>query len=63
LIASEDDPYMSLESAETLAKDWYCGFVNAGLVGHINCASGFGDWLQAERLLCGLLGGNATRLT
>ena len=59
LVASEDDPYMSLDSAETLAEDWRCKFVNAGLVWHINCASGFGDWVEGERLLVGLLNGNA----
>jgi len=59
LVASEDDPYMSLDSAETLAEDWRCKFENAGLVGHINCASGFGDWVEGERLLVGLLNGNA----
>jgi predicted alpha/beta hydrolase family esterase len=35
LVASEDDPYMGLDSAETLAEDWRSKFVNAGLVGHI----------------------------
>jgi predicted alpha/beta hydrolase family esterase len=50
---------MGLDSAETLAEDWRSKFVNAGLVGHINCASGFGDWVEGERLLVGLLNGNA----
>ena len=54
LVGSENDPYMSSDAAESLAKDWRCEFVNAGAVGHINCASGFGEWLQGERYLARL---------
>jgi predicted alpha/beta hydrolase family esterase len=63
LVASEDDPYITLDAAETLAADWRCGFVNVGRVGHINCASGFGDWVEGERLLVGLMDGDAARTT
>jgi predicted alpha/beta hydrolase family esterase len=51
LVGSEDDPYMNLERAQALAADWDCYFFNAGCVGHINPASGFGPWPRGERLL------------
>jgi len=51
LIGSENDPYMALSAAERLAADWGSHFLNAGSVGHINCASGFGDWPQGELYL------------
>ena len=58
LIGSQNDPYMSLSAAHDLATNWNCGFANAGAVGHINCASGFGEWLQGERYLGRLLQGH-----
>jgi uncharacterized protein len=56
LVASENDPYMSGGSARGLAADWGSTFINAGRVGHINCVSGHGSWLQGERYLADLLG-------
>jgi uncharacterized protein len=54
-VASEDDPYMSLPAAQSLARNWGSRFVNAGRVGHINCAAGFGHWQQGEEYLAELL--------
>ncbi|HET7314398.1 alpha/beta hydrolase [Salinisphaera sp.] len=44
LIASTNDPWLSSISARSLANQWGSVFVNAGRVGHLNPASGYGPW-------------------
>ena len=44
LVASENDPWMSVPAAQQWAHDWELAIVNAGAVGHINAESGFGPW-------------------
>jgi predicted alpha/beta hydrolase family esterase len=44
LIASENDEWMSLESARGWARAWVATLINAGAAGHINAESGFGPW-------------------
>lgn len=51
VVASSDDPYADLAYAQNLAADWRAGFVEAGALGHINAASGVGDWKQGRNLL------------
>jgi predicted alpha/beta hydrolase family esterase len=51
LAASEDDPYLPKELAAPLAGAWGSEFANLGRQGHINIASGHGDWPEGERLL------------
>ena len=51
LVASENDPYLPIETAMRLARWWGSEFVNAGRLGHINIASGHGPWAGGERLL------------
>jgi predicted alpha/beta hydrolase family esterase len=51
LAASEDDPYLPIEIAPRLARAWGSKFENLGRQGHINVASGHGEWAQGERLL------------
>jgi predicted alpha/beta hydrolase family esterase len=46
VIGSADDPWMAAERASYWAREWGCGFVNAGALGHINADSGLGDWPQ-----------------
>lgn len=53
--ASTDDPYVSLPRARWFAKAWGSRFVDAGALGHINSASGIGDWPGGQRLLEQLL--------
>ena len=36
VIGSENDPYMTLEKAQALAKNWGSDFINIGTKGHIN---------------------------
>ena len=51
VIASETDPYVSPERAELMATAWGAEFVSAGDAGHLNVASGHGDWPDGEVLL------------
>jgi len=44
VIASENDPWLGLDSAAALAAGWRSGWVNIGRAGHINVDSGFGPW-------------------
>ena len=55
LVGSQDDPYCSLERAAALAEAWGSRFVDAGACGHINAASGLGDWAEGHALLDSLV--------
>lgn len=49
--ASTNDPLASFANTVQYAKDWGSELVNIGAVGHLNPASGFGEWLQAKELI------------
>lgn len=55
MIASDNDPWMSAQSALGWAHRWGSRYINLGAVGHINSASGFGPfplahrWVEASR--------------
>lgn len=51
LVASENDPYASIEHSQKLARRWRARFVNAGLFGHLNADSGIGAWPYGLYLL------------
>jgi len=51
IIASTNDPYGTLEVTQRQARDWRSGLIVAGAFGHINAASGLGDWPQGRALL------------
>jgi uncharacterized protein len=51
LAASEDDPYLPIELASRLARAWGSEFADLGRQGHVNVASGHGDWPEGECLL------------
>ncbi len=51
LVASEDDPWISIAAARSLAADWGARFACVGAAGHINAASGLGDWPEGQMLL------------
>lgn len=57
VIASGDDPYIAIERARAFAAAWGAAFVDAGAVGHINAASGLGDWPAGRRWLHALVDG------
>ena len=51
VVASENDPFCTPERAEQFADAWGAAYVTAGEAGHINIASGHGDWPEGEVLL------------
>jgi predicted alpha/beta hydrolase family esterase len=55
VVASTDDEYASLERARGFAKAWGSTLVNIGAAGHINSASGLGEWREGQELLGELL--------
>ncbi|WP_374380374.1 RBBP9/YdeN family alpha/beta hydrolase [Dongia sp.] len=54
VVASGDDPYVARARAQAFALAWGSRFVDIGAAGHINTASGFGEW-PLGRLLLGEL--------
>lgn len=54
VVASEDDPWVSMERAAYFARCWGSRLVNIGNAGHINAASGYGPWEQGLTILNGL---------
>jgi predicted alpha/beta hydrolase family esterase len=61
VVASENDPYASIEFAERVAAAWQARLVNIGAAGHINAASGLADWPRGQTLLRELLAENSAR--
>jgi predicted alpha/beta hydrolase family esterase len=55
VVASEDDPYISIARARRFAYLWQADFVSVGRAGHINTASNLGHWPQGRILLGGLM--------
>lgn len=55
VVASRDDPYVEFSRAHCFATRWGSAFVDAGALGHINAASGLGDWGFGQVLLDALL--------
>ena len=51
VVASTNDPLATLTRVEEMAVEWGSTLVNAGAVGHLNPASGFGEWPKAEDLI------------
>jgi predicted alpha/beta hydrolase family esterase len=51
VVASTNDHLASFESVAYLAALWGSDIINAGDVGHLNPASGFGEWPLAEELI------------
>lgn len=51
LAASSNDYLASLEAACHLAEGWGSQLVNLGEVGHLNPASGYGEWARAEAFI------------
>jgi len=49
--ASLNDPLGALERVALLAQSWGSDVLNAGPVGHLNPASGFGEWRQGAALV------------
>ena len=59
MVASSNDPYGTVQYARAQAAHWESGLVEVGPLGHINAASGLGDWPQGRDLF----GAFAARVT
>lgn len=51
VVASRNDPLAGFDRVTAMAQDWGAGLFDAGEVGHLNPAAGFGPWPQALPLL------------
>jgi predicted alpha/beta hydrolase family esterase len=51
IVASESDPYGSIEYARAVAERWQAQFTNVGPHGHINADSGLGFWPEGLAML------------
>ena len=54
VFGSQDDPCCTLARARHLADAWGSTFVDYGARGHINAASGLGDWPEGHAALMSL---------
>lgn len=55
LLFSQDDPYATPEFSHALARDWGAAAIDLGIAGHVNSASGLGDWPDGHRHLLDLI--------
>ena len=51
VVASNDDPWITIDRAHSLAVDWGSHFIDHGPHGHLNAASGLGRWPEGLELL------------
>ena len=51
VVASTNDPWVSIERAARFASAWGSELINLGDAGHINTASGYGEWEEGLVLL------------
>lgn len=51
VVASSNDPWVSLERAKYFAENWGSEFINIGDAGHINAEAGFGEWQEGLEIL------------
>ena len=51
VIASDDDPLVSLERAKLFSTSWGSRFVSIGSAGHIHTAAGYGPWPEGHQML------------
>jgi predicted alpha/beta hydrolase family esterase len=51
VVGSGDDPWITLDRAHSLAASWGSHFIDIGEQGHINAASGLGQWPEGQKLL------------
>lgn len=58
---SDNDPLAERERVLALAQDWGSDTVDLGRVGHLNPASGYGDWPMAHTLIKELANKGLTR--
>jgi predicted alpha/beta hydrolase family esterase len=54
VVASRNDPLARFEGVAALAADWGSQLIDEGEVGHLNPASGFGEWPRAHGFIAAL---------
>lgn len=54
VVGSDNDIYCSAQRVHAMADAWGARFVDAGPSGHLNTASGLGDWDSGHALLASL---------
>lgn len=54
VVASTDDPWVTIERAKFFATCWDSKYIEIGAAGHINTASGFGPWERGLDILWSL---------
>jgi uncharacterized protein len=55
IVASMDDPYSSVEYAQSRAQQWKSRLIHIGAFGHINASSNLGEWPQGKSILDGFV--------
>lgn len=55
IVASTNDPFATADYTTLRARQWACDVVVAGALGHINAASGLGEWPEGFELLMGFV--------
>jgi hypothetical protein len=55
VVASESDPFCTIDRARDFARAWGAEFRNIGPAGHINTAAGYGPWPELPQLLDSLI--------
>jgi len=63
IVASTDDPYGSTDYAHSCGRQWGARVVVAGALGHINVASGIGDWPWGKALFRDFAGSHADTIS
>jgi predicted alpha/beta hydrolase family esterase len=63
LVASRGDQYATIERAGAMAELWGAFLVDVGDLGHINAASGLGNWSQGQQFLTLLAGDSPSDCT
>lgn len=51
VVTSSDDPWVSSSRAKYFAESWGSKLINIGNAGHINTASGYGNWQEGLNIL------------
>jgi predicted alpha/beta hydrolase family esterase len=51
VVASRNDPLGTFDRVADLAAGWGSEFFDLGEVGHLNPASGYGEWLEADHFI------------
>jgi predicted alpha/beta hydrolase family esterase len=54
VVASTNDPWVSMQRAQLFAEKWGSGLISIGAAGHINALSAYGKWEQGLKILSSL---------